>query len=146
MVSIKSPATEKPWAETFMKRWFGTQLAHKAANVNQLYEQGRLVRQLVRKTQQGTLGQVSEGDIEGEDMIHVGDVTVNQTAPVASAAVTPMWQKALASVALVAGGAGIGGGIPWLLGAFERPAVEQTAPVFTDADTQYRLSILPESE
>ena len=105
------------------------------------------MRQLVRKTQQGSLGQVSKDDIEGEDMIHVGDVTVNQTTPVAPATTkTPFWQKAIASVAMVAGGAGVGGGIPWLLGAFERPAAEQTSPAVMDADTQYRLSILPESK
>ncbi len=105
------------------------------------------MRQLVRKTQQGTLGQVSKDDIKEEDMIHVGDVTVNQTAPVAPAATkTPFWQKALASAVLVASGVGAGGGIPWLLGAFERPAVEQTAPTPADADTRYRLSILPESK
>ncbi len=141
-----NPATDQSWAEKLKQRWTGTRLAHEAMGLNQLNEQGRLVRQLVRKTQQGTLGQVSQDDIKGEDMIHVGDVTVNQTAPVAPAAATPMWQKAIASVALLAGGVGIGGGVPWLLGAFDKPAAEQTTPAFTDADTQYRFSILPESE
>ena len=46
---------------------------------------------------------------------------------------------------MVAGAAGVGGSVPWLLGAFERPAVEQAAPTLADTDTRYELSIKPEA-
>ena len=65
-------------------------------------------------------------------------------SPVTSAA-TPLWQKALVSAALVASGAGAGAGIPWLLGAFDKPAAVQPA-VDTDTNTLYELSIKPESK
>ena len=55
---------------------------------------------------------------------------------------TPLWQKALVSAAMVASGAGVGAGIPWLLGAFDRPAAE--SPTFADTNTRYELSITPD--
>ncbi len=131
------------------RQWFQGKLAERLIQATSLERNREVLRRGARKMQDGQLG-TPGGDIEEEPVnIHIGDQTFTQAAapqtPTAPSA-TPFWQKALVSAALVAGGAGIGGGVPWLLGAFERPAVEQTAPVFTDADTQYRFSILPESE
>jgi len=144
----EAQATALPWWEKLAKNWMGTRLAHEAVALNKLNEQGKLVRQLVRKTQQGTLGQVSDGDIEGEDMIHVGDMTINQnipangTSPVRVAGSDGL-KKALVSAALVAGGAGAGVGIPWLAGLFDQPVAVET-PIYTDANTRYELSIKPD--
>ena len=108
-----------------------------------------------------------EGDDDMGHLIVTGDINVSDpgslksaisalsgqpiqqaVAPVetaVSAATTPLWQKLLASAALLASGAGAGAGIPWLLGAFDQPAIVQPAAPAIDTDTQYELSIQPEA-
>ncbi len=118
-----------------------------------------LLRRGARKMQDGNLGRAATDDEEEPVNIHIGDQVFTQTAPVsqqsepavepASAAekvTTPLWQKAAATAALLAGGAGVGAGVPWLAGLFDRQpaAVERPAPA--DSDTRYELSITPEQK
>jgi hypothetical protein len=60
-----------------MQHWFGIKLGHQAAALDGIAKQGRLVRRLVRKTQDGTLGQATsepEDLPEDDDMgVRVGD-------------------------------------------------------------------------
>lgn len=54
--------------------------------------------------------------------------TVPPPSPVTPPAVaTPLWKKVLTTAALVGTGAGAGAGIPWLAGAFDKPAAIEQA-------------------
>ena len=134
------------------RQWFQGNLAERLMQATSMERNREVLRRGARKMQDGQLG-TPGGDVEGKPVnITRGDQIFTQTtpaaqptAPQASASGTPFWQKALASAAFAAGGAGLGAGVPWLLGAFERPATEQTSPALTDTNTQYRLSITPEA-
>ncbi len=130
------------------RQWFQGTLAERLLQATSMERNRELLRRGARKMQDGQLG-IPGNDAEDEPVnIHIGDQTFTQAAapqtPTAPSG-TPFWQKALVSAALVASGAGAGGGIPWLLGAFDKPAAEQAAPTLADTDTKYQLSIMPEA-
>jgi hypothetical protein len=74
------------------------------------------------------------------------EVPVSQQNPSARVAAAPWWQKALISAALIAGGAGVGSAIPWLLGAWQIARSVSPPATFLDTNTQYELQIAPASE
>ncbi len=120
-------------------------VAGEAAQLEKLLRQHQLVERLVKKRQDGTIGQPTEEPGDGEDVgVSVGN-TINHyyptqtqpaAAPVASspgAAVAPAatsdWKKALALAAALLGGSGVGVAVPWALGAFNKPAATNTTVV-----------------
>ena len=95
----------------------------------------KIVNRLILKTQNGTMGQ-SDPDADKileEDMrVHIGDEIHNYPAAIA--------KKVALAAALLAAGGGVGAGIPWLVGAFDKP-VPSAVSSMQDEDTQYELHI-----
>jgi len=147
-----------------MRQWYQGKLAERLMQATAMVEDRSLLRRGARKMQDGVLGTTNGENVEEEPVnITIGDQIFNQAAPnstvaavvatptatqvvAAPSAETPLWQKLLASAALLAGGAGAGTGIPWLLGAFDQPATVQQVVPGVDTDTQYQLSIMPEAD
>jgi len=121
---------------------------HRVFSVLRLDKQNALVRRLVRKTQDGTLGQPTadtgdaapaEGDEMSDDLetdkVNFGDVHNNYTvAQPATAKSASLWPMILAATL---GGCGLGAAamaLPALLKPEPQPTI-----VTTDTDTQYSL-------
>jgi len=150
------PATEETWREKVAKNWINTRLAHEGMMLDKIQRQGALVRRLIRKTQNGTLGTATD---EPEDAVEADDVGVmigneihnhygqqpTPSAPSASVssgagtearpatvetAETPLWKKAAALAAVMAGTGGAAGLASYLTTqpAEKPPAVEIPAP------------------
>ncbi len=136
--------------EKIMKQWYQGKLAERLMQAGAMAKDRALLRRGSRKMQDGTLGQSSDSTAEDDAMnIHIGDVVVSQAEPspppatpvVARPNIAPVaggagsfLKKALLSAALLALGGGAGSIIPWLAGAFDKPAVQTV--VDTDTDTQ----------
>jgi len=135
------------------KHWPRIRLGHEGLMLDKIDRQHRIVETLARNTMTGDMKDVAgwPGN-EGDDAmgVNIGDhihyhqavePVAKQQAVAPAATTTPLWQKLLTSAAMLASGAGAGAGVPWLLGAFDRPAVVQPAATAIDTDTQYELSI-----
>jgi hypothetical protein len=122
----------KRWREKAKRGWIGLRTAGEAMGIAAVDRSHRIAERLVIKTQDGTLGKPTEeptsGPIEedGEMGIHVGD-TVNHNYPPKASGL----KKAAITAAQLAAGGGAGAGIPYLMGAFDKP----------DADTKYELRL-----
>ena len=154
--------TETPARRT-MRQWFQGRQAMELLQGGQLAQKTEMLLRGARKQQDGTLGEPSgdEVDAEASDMrIRVGDEThhhyhealveteppVVETKPekptIVDAKPSPPLPtapstlgKLLLPMALATFmGTGVGVGIPWLMGAFNRPP-PVTAPADTDTDT-----------
>ena len=140
--------TETP-ADRTMRRWFEGKLAERLGQAGQMFQDRAMMRRGAKKQQDGTLNQ--PGEPEPEDMnIRVGDEIhyydapkTIASSPVQTSGFADFLKKAAIAAALTAGGAGVGVGIPWLLGAFEKaaPAVVPAAVESIDTDTQYELRL-----
>ena len=145
------PVTETPVVtpgEKLMLQRYQGRLAERLLQATSLAQNRNLLRRGARKMQDGTLGTASDGAEEEPVNIHIGDMTVTQSATPLSQAepTTPASKKDIGSLlktllisAALAAGPGIGVAIPWALGAFDRPAA--AAVVDTDTDTRYKLQI-----
>ena len=129
------------WKEKIVRGWMGTRLAHEALQVQKDARRQTIVERLIRKTQDGTLGQ-KDAHAEVEPMgVHVGDIT-NHHYPPAARQQTGTLAKLAVVAALVAGGAGLGAGGPWLLDALQPPPADVTQP--SDQDTLFDLRLVPD--
>jgi len=131
-----------------------TRIGHNAAVLDSILRQNQIVERLALKTQEGTVGQPGDPPKLEENMgVSVGNTITNYypqapsdvpSAPAApTSPIADFLKKAAIAAALTAGGAGVGVGIPWLLGAFEKaaPAVVPAATEAIDTNTQYELRI-----
>ncbi|MHC4180494.1 MAG: hypothetical protein ACYSWU_23575 [Planctomycetota bacterium] len=117
------------WRERLKKNWINTRLAHEAAVLEKLQAEGAMVRRLVRKTQDGTLGQAtSEPEDTGDMGVEVGNETTHNHY-YAKPAATSSLAKAAMAAALLGSGVGAGFAIPWALGMLTPPTTE--APIDT---------------
>jgi hypothetical protein len=138
--SLPAPPEIAAEAPRLMRQWYQTKLAGEAGTLNGMLLQGNLVRRLVRKTQNGTIGQqTTEPEDKAEDDmgVRVGDEInyhLHQQQPAAAAAATPTGglSSFARAAALVAMGAGAGGApliASWLLKPSQQPPpAVQTAP------------------
>lgn len=125
-------------------------------SVMRMDAQNRLVRRLVRKTQDGTVGSATEEpeDTGEEDMnVNVGDTYITNTQPAPAGGVNTQPSGAASGLGRIAGpllltgllGTGLGGVGAGLLMNYLMSRPPATAPVEpgTDADTNYNL-LLPQ--
>ncbi len=120
-------------AAQIVKRSIGIRQAERVADFQRIMRQNALVRRLVRKTQDGTLGRRTDDPID-DDMIQVGDnnITVyNDQKPGGKAGTLAKW-------ALIAAGlAGAGGGAAYFASKL---------PALTDTDTKYELRLVDDAQ
>ncbi len=117
------------WREKLKHQWMLTRLAHEASQLEATNRERALVRRLVRKLQDGTLGRPSpETDPEESAVagVWVGNEFHLQTPPSTPRPISRLATAALGA-ALLAGGAGLGAGVPLLLSAL-RPSDQTAAP------------------
>jgi len=123
------PATD--WREKVASNWINTRLGHEGLMMDKIQKEGALVRRLVRKTQNGTVGQATDEPEDAEEADPVGVMigneihyhgpqpkilsdaetpgggagTANGAAPAGSpqAPDTPLWKKAATLAAVMAG-------------------------------------------
>lgn len=108
--------------------------------LDKLRKQDSLVRRLVRKTQDGTLGTATD-DQEPEEMLQVGDNLIMQQP----AQGLGKWAQAAAIAAGLVAAGGLGGLATKLLldaPAAVAPASVSPAVPATDLDTQYELRLV----
>ena len=137
--------TEPPWLMQLGEQFGQLHLAHDAAGLDNLQRKQRVVERLVRKTQDGTLGQVDPTSDESpeEDMgVSVGNRTVHNYygQPAAEAATVggSLIKRVGLAAALLAAGGGVGAAVPWLLERLQvQPAA--VAPQAADKDTLFDL-------
>jgi hypothetical protein len=163
--------TSETPAQKTMRRWYEGKLAERLLQAGSMAKNRAMLRRGALKMQNGTLGTAVEGEDMGDDAVNIsiGDQIIYQTstpdakpeaAPAAEAEPAPPslaatakdavvskgkdWLKTAAlSAALLAAGGGLGAGIPWLAGLFDKPPAGTPAFTDTDTDTQYTLSIKP---
>jgi hypothetical protein len=137
------------WHEKLKRAYGNLMLAQRAAGLDQTRQEARLVRRLVRKTQDGTLGRPTSepedgAEAEEDDVgVRIGDEIHYHASPAAagqSGAIRPA-MKIAAVIAGLLGSAGLGLG----LGALGRPAEPspQIAPPAADG-LQYDLRLSPD--
>jgi len=133
------------WTDRLVKQSIGIRQAERLLGASGAHRRGRLVERLVRKQQDGTLGQPGGPDAsEADEMIQVGDN--HYTAlPAAAGGGTGGLGTALALGAglLAASGAGVGGAM-WLLADRVTEPTPSVAPANPgpDTDTRYRLRLV----
>jgi len=127
------------WAEKLKKNWANTRLAHEGLALERMQRQGALVERLVRKTQDGTLGQsTDEPEDEVDEMgVAIGNEIHYHYGPSESPAPspqapTPSKLATAAKLAAIMAGCGsvplAGVGLHSLLsGPDEPPAVQEAA-------------------
>lgn len=144
-------ATSPSWKDRLLKQSVGIRQAEKLLQAAGLDRRGRLVERLVKKTQDGSLGQSTPDDPGADDVIQVGDnhytVLPQDPAPHIAAAAPGTTGKTLATVAaaLLAGAGGM-----WALSPTPPaetdppPAVAKDTPgkPTTDSNTKYRLRLV----
>lgn len=141
MTTATNPTT---WQDRIRKQSLGIRQAERLMSAAGCNRRGRLVERLVRKQQDGTLGQSGTEPPEAEEMIQVGDN--HYTLPAAAGA---SGQSGLGSALavglglLAASGAGAGGAW-WMLGDRPTESPAAVAPVNPgpDSDTRYRLRLV----
>jgi len=155
-VDLLTPQT----AEKLVKNQEQINQLHEVLSITRLDKQNALVRRLVKKTQDGTLGQVTtesedgsgeaeEGgdDMADEDKVNFGDTTHNvytiadQGKALAQKAASSLWPLVIASAI---GGGGLGAAavaLPALLK--DDPATVVVTPSM-DTDTNYSLEFKDE--
>lgn len=161
--SAPNPIDDMPEAyrRQMWRRIAGVRMLNTLMDMDRLQEQARLVRRLVRKTQDGTLGKPdSDADqSEAEDMgaYQVGDnihyhypASPEQSSPPPQATppqpAVPSWLK---SALLVAAAAAAGAGVPALWRQMQdQPNTTVVVPpgvdTDTDTDTQYEIGLSQE--
>ena len=152
--------------EQLARRWAGTRLAHTALQIAKDAVQFQTVNRLANKAIDGTITEAgeSDGEVMGDIQVIAGDLIVSQTSPPvqhpSGAATVPpvatpdspvvtVAKKARTAVklaiaaGLLAAGGGLGAGLPWLLGAFNKAETPPTisGPGVVDTDTFSELDI-----
>ena len=130
----------QPVAEKLVKSQEQINQLHEVLAVTRLDKQNALVRRLVRKSQDGTLGQPETGDAamkEEEETVSFGDITNTYNIPATAAkATSSIWPYLLAAAL---GGTGLGAAamaLPAVWKAMNPPAATQAL----DFDTKYNLN------
>jgi len=125
-----------------MRQWAGLKYADYGLQIEKDSRRQDLVERLIRKTQDGTLGQPTGEPLLGDDMgVTVGD-TISNHYHQESRGIGLAGKIAL-SVALLAAGAGAGAVIPALLAdKAETPPTIET----TDTDTRYGIRLFRPNE
>lgn len=139
-------ATTKPanWKEKLAQLWYETKVADLALQLDKDDRRQRSVERLIRKTQDGTLGEVSSQDDEDESMgVSVGNETITnnyhqpQTPSKSSSVAT-----ALVAAGLTAAGIGVGAAAPIAAWNLTRQQASPSEVIQdTDTDTKYGLQI-----
>ncbi len=124
------------WKKRLTKNWVNTRLAHEAVAIDRTQQQANLVQRLVRKTQNGTLGEetVEPEDIEGMG-VAVGNETHNHYYP-AAAGLLP---KVVLISALIASGVVAGVFGAWMMRQPATPVVESPSDEHPQYDVGLRL-------
>lgn len=133
------------------KHWARVRLGHEGMMLEKIQRQNRIVEVNARNTMTGKSDDVtdwpkSEGDEMGVD---IGDEIHNHYYPPSPATETSAKKpattlaKAALAAALLAGGGGAGLGVPWLMGMFDKPAIERPAepPQAETPQNAYGLSL-----
>jgi len=152
------PASPRSWPEKLKRNWANTRLAQEAVMLDQMQKQNGLVRRLVRKTQDGSLGtrteepEDAEAAGEAEMGVMVGnEIHYHYPSPatpeaVPEAAAKPAASSGLSKLAtagVLAAAIGGGGGLGALVAQLVRPADTAAPTAAVDADTQYDLRLTP---
>ncbi len=124
------------WRDRLLSDSVKIRQAERVGMIQKLARQSRLVRRLVRKTQDGTLGQPTPETDGADDMIQVGD---NHYHP--ALAGTGALKTAALLAGLLAGGGGIGSAVTWYSLQPRFDAVASPPPT-ADADTRYELRLV----
>lgn len=117
-------------------RWLNGRCLHDLTSLNSINKGNALTRRLVKKGQDGTIGRLTEDDLD-DDMLVGGDInisTTNQSGRPSSGLGTV--GKVALALGLVASGAGIGALVPIVLNAVGQKAVDF---MDQDTDTQYNV-------
>ena len=123
------------WGERLKKNWMNTRLAHEAVVLEKLQKDGSVVRRLVRKNQDGTLGKATSEPEDADDMgVAVGNETTHNHYYAKPNGVSVL-AKAAITAALLGSGVAAGAAIPWLLGMLNPPAAE------TPVDTTTQITV-----
>ena len=138
------PLVEETPADKTLRRWYELKMADRAAQIGHLLRGQRLLEWNTRKTANGTLGNAdAQADklLEGEDVIHIGDITYQAPSPEPAssqpASGLPAWAKAgMIGLTMLASG-GMGAGLATYFATSDPPA----ASVGADSDTQYQLEL-----
>jgi hypothetical protein len=124
------------------ENWKNVRIAHEAMQVGHLANVHRLVSRLVRKQQDGTLGQPdpNAGPEDTDVGVNVGNSIVNNYQLPGGKKPSMMRKIAWTAIALLAGG-GIGStlvplAIEWLTSPTPPPAAS-----FDDENTKYRIGV-----
>ena len=144
-------ATDDPWREKYKRWWLQLRgIAWDSMMLDKIMRQNKIVRDTVRRTQDGTLGKPSEGGSgeEGDMGIRIGDEVHNHysapapNTPAPAAGMSTLGKLGIGA-ALALGGAGLGATVPMAIDAWNnRPSVVDTD---TDTDTTVSVSI-PEED
>jgi hypothetical protein len=142
----------QPTAEKLVKNQEQINQLREVLNVTRLDAQNALVRRLVKKTQDGTLGQatVESGDTAAEeasndmaedDKVNFGDTINNYTTTAAEPAKSVVEKAASSVLPMILAAALGGGGLGAAAVALPSLLKKDPAPVVmtTDAGTQYAL-------
>lgn len=150
--ATSEPDQPQTWPDRLLEKSIGILHAERLMGAKAIDRRGRLVERLVRKTQDGTLGEATADDSGAEDVIQVGDnhytVLPAETQPTQPASGSAAKTLATALAALLAGGGGVGATM-WALSpetaAHVPPAAhapETPCPAAADRDTRYRLQLV----
>jgi hypothetical protein len=134
--------------EKTMRRFYEVKLAERLMQAASLERNRRLLRRGARKQQDGTLGEPGDSSSPEDDVnIHIGDI--HQLNPLPSnnrpqaSGVSKLAKSALVAATLLGGGGGIGLAVPWLLGAFDRPATTTTTNTYESQDLGVGIEVIP---
>jgi len=132
--------------EKTMRRFYEGKLAERLMQAASMEQNRQLLRRGARKQQDGTLGTPGDG-ITSEDPvnIHIGDIhqlvpSISSNSQAQVSKVSRLAKSALIAAALLSGG-GIGAVVPWLLGAFDRPAA--TTTIHESQDLGVGIEVVP---
>lgn len=156
-METKQTNSQEPttWKERVADQWWKLKLADFGVQIDKDMRRHAMVERLVKKTQDGTLQQVTAEPMDktlDEQMgVRIGDEihyhNTQATKPVKSEQQTQgsSLGKTLAAAGLAAAGLGAGVALPIAAWNMTRPdtqvVVEQNPGIDTDTDTQYGLKI-----
>lgn len=131
----------KEWKERLAELWYQTKLANDALQIDKDSRRQRSVERLVKKTQDGTLGQATAEPMDDDDdTVSVGnEIHHHHPAPPTPLPPKPSVAKSLAAAGLAAAGLGIGAAAPIAVWNLTKDATEVIEG--DDTDTKYGLKI-----
>ena len=136
------------WRENIAKKWMQLKIAERAEGLSGIMRQRDSVHRLVRKQQDGTLGQPDTGSEhmpeDDDTSVQVGDPTYNHYHGATPGPLPSRGRLSDLALAAILGGAAV----TWLPGLINRPetpvdqpGAPEKAPVATDRVNEYELGI-----